>query len=88
MVGDELGDSLRAVMYEVACWADARGDMSGVCGRRKTMASGELGAELGVSGRAIRRAEWEWVDARDDGREMGRRVGVRKTNGTPSTSSR
>ena len=86
MVGEGPGDSLRAVIYEVACCEDARGDTSGVCGRRKTMASGELGAELGVSGRAMRRAEW--VDAREDGREIGRRVGVRKTKGTPSTSSR
>lgn len=42
---------------------------------------------MGVSGRlGIRRAECE--DAREDGREMGRLVGVKKRNGTPATSSR
>lgn len=60
--------------------------MRGVCGRRNTIASGELGADVGVSGRAIRRAEC--VEALEDGRDMGRRVGVRNRNGTLSTSSR
>ncbi len=55
-------------------------------GLRKIMASGELGAELGVSGRlGISRAEW--VEAREEGLEMGRRVGVKKRKGTLSMSS-
>jgi len=75
-------------MYEVG-WArpPARGDVSGVCGLRKTRASGELGADDGVSGR-VGYKRVEWVEARDDGRDIGRRVGVRKRKGTPATSSR
>lgn len=86
MIGDTLGESLRADMYEEGCACVPRGDVRGVCGRRNIIASGELGAELGVSGRlGIKRAEW--VEAREEGREMGRRVGVRKRKGTLSMSS-
>lgn len=56
MSGELLGESLRAVMYEDACVCTS-GEVTGVCGRRKIIASGELGAELGVSGRAMSRAE-------------------------------
>jgi hypothetical protein len=56
-VGEAAGESL-AVMYEPEPCPVARGEARGVCGRRKTYASGELGAELGVSGRlGIRRVE-------------------------------
>jgi hypothetical protein len=55
----------------------ASGDVTGVCGRLKERewARGEEGAEA-------------LFDAREDGLEMGLRVGVRKRKGTPATSSR
>lgn len=74
-------------MYDEG-WASppANGDVTGVWGRRNACANGDVGAEDGVSGRAgYRRFE---LDAREEGREIGRRVGVRKRNGTPATSSR
>ena len=56
-------------------------------GRRKPMGNGELGREDGVSGLvALSRVEWQ--EALDEGREIGRRVGVKNKNGTPVTSSR
>lgn len=65
----------------------ASGDVTGVWGLRNTRAKGEVGAEDGVSGRVgYRRVEL--VDAREDGREIGRRVGVRNRKGTPAISSR
>lgn len=75
-MGEELGDTLRTETYDVAaCWT-LRGEVRGVWGLRKMMARGELGAEVGVSGRGgLRRTEWE--EAREEGREIGRRVGVR-----------
>ena len=51
-------DAAGADMYEEGCACVPRGDVRGVCGRRNIIASGELGAELGVSGRlGIKRAE-------------------------------
>lgn len=49
-------------------------------------ARGDAGAEFGVSGlTGYKRVEL--VEVLEDGRDMGRRVGVRKRNGTPATSS-
>lgn len=65
-MGDALGDSPAVlvvvepvvIVYEeteaaataaAEAWAP-KGEVSGVCGLRKIIASGELGAELGVSG--------------------------------------
>lgn len=62
----------------------AKGEVAGVCGLRNTWTRGEEGAEDGVSGRSLA----ELVDPREDGLEMGLRVGVKKRKGTPATSSR
>jgi hypothetical protein len=88
-VGEGAGDSLRAVMYEEppVPGLTPSGEVIGREDFLKIIASGELGAEVGVSGLfGMRRAEW--LDAREDGRDIGRLVGVRKRKGTPATSSR
>lgn len=57
-MGDAPGDSLRADIYEFDWACMPKGEVSGVWGLRNIIASGELGAELGVSGRfGMRRAE-------------------------------
>lgn len=56
-------------------------------GLRNTYAKGELGADAGVvSGLFTKRADG--FEALDEGREMGRRVGVKNMKGTPAISSR
>lgn len=86
-VGEDDGESDTAFMYDVDCDSPS-GDTTGVCGRRKAIPSGELGAELdtGVSGRPVKRTECE--EAREDGREIGRRGLLTKRKGTPDTSFR
>ena len=47
-------------MYDVGCWLIlAKGDVTGVCGRLKMRARGELGADCGVAGRG----GWRRVDS-------------------------
>src|ERR1700685_3919737 len=85
-MGDELGDSLRADIYDDGCARPPpSGEVTGVWGLRNTNANGEGGPEVGVSGRFSRT---ECDEAREEGRDAGRRVGVRNRNGTPATSSR
>lgn len=51
------------------------------------MGNGEFGRDAGVSGLfGLTRVEWE--EALDDGRDIGRLVGVKNKKGTPETSSR
>lgn len=55
------------------------------------LSEGDVGAEMapcGVSGRGgpgARRKEW--LEAREEGRDIARRVGVRNKKGTPAASS-
>ena len=80
VVGEDAGDMPN-------CDPVPKGDIIGVWGRLGPRSNGELGADVGVSGRpGAKRKEWE--DARLDGLEIGRRVGVRKRKGTPAISSR
>ena len=69
-------------MYEFWPTPVLSGDASGVCGRLKTYASGELGALLNVGVSGLR------ADARDEGREIGLRLLESNKNGTPAMSSR
>lgn len=75
-------DSDPAFIYELVVAAAS----CDTCGRLNVDDRGDVGIELGVSGRFGARRN-ELVDAREEGRE-GRFVGVRKRNGTPETSSR